>query len=141
MANRDDSGRAPVCAPSKNTPSAPTSRRDLLTGMAAIGGLAVVPVSAFVSSALNGDADWLAAEREVLRLLDEVRSGADDATLDRYYHAWTTVDEAILKAIPRTPIQAATKMRRVLCKSQGVDVGWEPHRVAMRQIEAFLTGL
>ena len=139
MANRDDSGRAPVCAPSKNTPSAPTSRRDLLTGMAAIGGLAVIPVAAFASSALNGDADWLAAEREVLRLLDLGNGCEDDAVMTRYSDAWNALDDVILKATPRTRVQAAVKLRRLMCLHNGVWLDHEPHRVAARQIEAFLT--
>ncbi len=87
---------------------------------------------------LKTNEDWLAAEREVLRLYRE--SDAFENTPDDHCIAWNMVDEAILKTTPQTLIQIAVKIRRLTSEYGGMidECPWAPQETALRQVEAFL---
>lgn len=88
---------------------------------------------------LNTDADFLAAEREVLRLLHEFNTLP--GIPDEYSDVWNQIDRAIGETLPRTLVQAAVKLRRLTCQYNGVEASWSVHVASLRLIEGYLSDL
>ena len=75
---------------------------------------------------LATDADFLAAEAELLRLLadaEETLKTTPDEEWGAVQAQWWAYHEALLTAEPRTPLQAAIVLRRVLCQHCGLSSG------------------
>jgi len=75
---------------------------------------------------LATDADFLKAEAELVRLLadaDETLKTTPDDKWPEVQARWWAYHEALLTAEPRTPLQAAIVLRRVLCQHCGLPSG------------------
>ena len=97
MATADSSGTAPACATET---------------------LTTIPLAT--------DVDFAAAEAELVRLLaeaDETLKTTPDDKWPEVQAQWWAYHEALLTAEPRTPLQAAIVLRRVLCQHCGLPSG------------------
>lgn len=73
---------------------------------------------------LNTDADFAAAETELLRLLAVgIPKGTPDGEWHVYQEAWWRLHEALITAEPRTAFQAAVILRRATCRDCGIPCG------------------
>ena len=92
---------------------------------------------------LATDADFAAAEAELVRLLadaDETLKTTPDDKWPEVQARWWAYHEALLTAEPRTPLQAAIVLRRVLCQHCGLPSGSNDMNLpAITRVAGFLT--
>ena len=121
-----------------------TSRRAFLGGTIAAAVAIALPKGVQANPmVLRTDADFLNAEKKVLDLMAATERNADGDRHVDTIDLWNAVDRSILESEPRTAIQAAVKLRRLLCRTNGMAAmaSYQPHYTAIHQTSTVLTKL
>ena len=89
---------------------------------------------------LTTDADFLAAEAELERLMALHDDANDDEVGDALAAQWRPIQHALLDAAPSSPLQAAVILRRLTCPRVGLKRGApkDHHEGTIKRVIGFL---